>query len=124
MDQVEIERTTSVNKNLDKEAFEAAWDAYRNTPIDASADTDDEVCRCLYNGIEAYLTRRQRLDWDAPHNRSYDPVEERAAEIYGLYRYDGPGEKPRWVPHGNSNMQDRARGEARLELRLKGHVPQ
>jgi hypothetical protein len=63
-------------------------------------------------------------EWDAAYNRHYEPVERRAAEIYDAYRYVGSGEKPAWAPHGNSLMQDKARREARQELRAKGHAPQ
>lgn len=61
--------------------------------------------------------------WDAPANRSYEPVETRAAEIYASFGYDGPGEKPAWMPGGNSLKQDLARYDARLELRATGHHP-
>ena len=61
--------------------------------------------------------------WDMYSNRSYPPVEERAAEIYAGFEYDGPGSKPDWVPGGNSLMQDRARHFARQELIAAGHVP-
>lgn len=61
--------------------------------------------------------------WDAASNRSYEPVEKRAAEIYASFGYDGPGEKPAWVPCGNSLKQDLARYDARQELRQAGHVP-
>lgn len=44
-----------------------------------------------------------------------DPLEARAAEIYDGFEYDGPGEKPPWVPGGNSFKQEEARKRARLE---------
>lgn len=62
-------------------------------------------------------------NWDAPSNRSYEPVESRAAIIYAGFDYDGPGEKPAWAPGGNSLKQDLARMDAREELRRAGHKP-
>lgn len=59
--------------------------------------------------------------WDHPSNRSYEPVEKRAAEIYAAFNYDGPGQKPAWLPGGNSLKQDLARMDAREELRAAGH---
>jgi hypothetical protein len=56
------------------------------------------------------------LPWDSRANRHYEPVERRAEQIYAGLAYDGPGEKPAWVPHGNSTKQDEARQAARSEL--------
>lgn len=61
--------------------------------------------------------------WDMPYNRTYEPVERRAAEIYAGFEYDEPGEKPAWLDGGNSLKQDAARQQARAELRAAGHVP-
>jgi hypothetical protein len=61
------------------------------------------------------------LPWDAPSNRYYEPVERRAAEIYAGFPHEGPGEKPAWVPGGNSIKQDKARDLARKELDAAGH---
>lgn len=63
-----------------------------------------------------------QLPWDAYHNRFYEPVEERAQRIYATFTYDGPGNKPTWVQHGNSTRQDDARELARAELQLAGHT--
>jgi hypothetical protein len=61
--------------------------------------------------------------WNDAHNRYYQPVEERAAQIYAAFPYDGPGAKPSWTPHGNATMQDEARRLARTELRGLFHQP-
>lgn len=61
------------------------------------------------------------VPWDATWNRSYEPVEKRAAEIYDALEYDGRGTKPAWTPGGNGLKQDEARGQARAELRAAGH---
>lgn len=56
MDQVEKERAAETKPaSLDLAAFEAAWEAYQNNPIDVMDDTDNETCRCLGAGIVAYL---------------------------------------------------------------------
>ena len=57
------------------------------------------------------------LVWDAYSNRSFEPVEKRAAEIYATFVYDGPGTKPDWTPGGNGTKQDEARVIAREEIR-------
>ena len=62
---------------------------------------------CREAGIEPSILR------DA--EPGVDGLEARAAEIYGGFEYDGPGEKPPWVPGGNSFKQDEARTIARLE---------
>lgn len=62
-------------------------------------------------------------DWDAHHNRSYEPVETRAKEIYDFFEFREAGSKPAWVPGGNSLMQDEARICARKQLREAGHTP-
>lgn len=51
---------------------------------------------------------------DAARWRRHDPEIEREAEaIYNAMPYDGKGQKPAWVPHGNSLKQDEARDAAR-----------
>lgn len=62
--------------------------------------------------------------WDANHNRSYEPVETLAKEIYDGFVYDGPAgtKKPHWTPGGNGMKQDEARFEARRRLREAGHT--
>jgi hypothetical protein len=57
------------------------------------------------------------LAWDAHSNRSYEPVETRAKEIYDFFEFRESGTKPAWVPGGNSLMQDEARICARRQLR-------
>jgi hypothetical protein len=69
--------------------------------------------------IEAYAELTVvELAWDHSNNRSYEPVETRAKEIYDAWPYNGAGGKPGWVPRGNSVKQDEARELARRELRL------
>lgn len=68
-------------------------------------------------------TSRNSTPWDAHHNRSYEPVETRAKEIYDFFEYRDVGTKPAWVPGGNSLMQDEARICARKQLRDAGHAP-
>jgi hypothetical protein len=65
-----------------------------------------------------------RPAWDHPANRSYEPVEKRAKEIYEAFEYDGPigTTKPAWEPGGNSTKQDQARRIARHELVEAGHI--
>lgn len=72
-------------------------------------------------GVE--LVEASEPAWDAPFNRHYPPVEDRAAEIYKTFVYDGAGDKPEWVPHGNSLKQDEARALARVGLAAAGHRP-
>lgn len=67
--------------------------------------------------------RSDPLPWDAGANRHYEPVEQRAKEIYDGFTYDGHGQKPEWSAHGNSLKQDVARTRAREELRGAGHAP-
>jgi hypothetical protein len=62
-----------------------------------------------------------RPAWDHPSNRSYEPVEKRAKEIYDTFEYDGPGKKPAWTPGGNGTKQDEARQIARRELADAAH---
>lgn len=51
----------------------------------------------------------------------YNPIVESQAQIaYALMDYDGPGEKPAWVDHGNSQKQDDARRIALVELEERG----
>jgi hypothetical protein len=63
------------------------------------------------------LAKAQQQSWDAPTNRSYEPVERRAAEIYATYEYNPNSQKPPWIPGGNSTRQDMARDTAREEFR-------
>lgn len=81
--------------------------------------------RFLY-AADAILALREpvspAIEWDANHNRSYEPVETRAKEIFDGFQYHGPGTKPAWVTGGNSTKQDAARHEARRQLREAGHA--
>lgn len=54
--EVEQERTEAVNRQLIQPAFNLAWHAFQNTPIDLVGDSDDETCKCLHNAIVAYLS--------------------------------------------------------------------
>lgn len=67
--------------------------------------------------VEVEVRRIVPLAWDSYANRSFEPVEKRAAEIYAALEYDGPGTKPEWTPGGNGTKQDEARGIARQEIR-------
>lgn len=60
------------------------------------------------------------LVWDSNENRQFEPVERLAKSIYERMAYDGPGDKPTWVPNGNAFKQDVARAHARDELRGYG----
>jgi len=55
MDVIERERVADANPGLDQVAFEKAWQAFQNQPIDMLADSDDTQCRCLGAAIKAYL---------------------------------------------------------------------
>lgn len=68
-------------------------------------------------------TSRNSEPWDAHYNRSYEPVETRAKEIYDFFEYRDVGTKPAWVTGGNSLMQDEARICARKQLRDASHTP-
>lgn len=57
------------------------------------------------------------IPWDHPENRENPRVEKEAQEFYSHFPYNGPGQKPAWVPNGNSEMQDVARKYARIDLR-------
>lgn len=81
-------------------------------------DIGSELNRVLRN-------RYPKPVWDAWHNRSHEPVEVMAKEIYDagdeieiLQNF----KKPAWVPGGNSEKQDEARALARRKLREAGHV--
>jgi hypothetical protein len=63
------------------------------------------------------------LAWDAPHNRSYPPVEARAEVLYVTVNVDHEGKRWPWVTGGNSTRQDEMRALARQELREAGHTP-
>jgi hypothetical protein len=71
--------------------------------------------RLAREAIEAL--KPAQIPWDAYHNRSYEPVETRAKEIYDFFEYKGSDTKPPWVPGGNSDMQDEARVCARRQIR-------
>ena len=49
-------------------------------------------------------------------NKHDERVEAAAEAIYNAMPYDEPGEKPVWVPGGNSLKQDEARKYARVAL--------
>lgn len=69
------------------------------------------------------IAKPPQIPWDAYYNRSYAPVETRAAEIFETFEYTGPGTKPAWMQGGNSDKQDEARIIARREFRQAGHNP-
>lgn len=71
-------------------------------------------------------TTARPLPWDHRQNRSYPPVEKRAAEIYAILAANDldPDPKPAWFPGGNSDKQEYARDRARQELRDAGHTPE
>lgn len=82
--------------------------------------TADEFLRdCQFEQVD------RRPAWDANDNRSYEPVEELAKQIYDDFVYDGPSgtTKPSWAPGGNGIKQDEARFQARRKLRAAGHAP-
>jgi hypothetical protein len=81
--------------------------------LDEQAIRSDERERCVAQGWRA---PPEPLAWDHPSNRNYEPVEQRAEEIYNKFIYDGPGEKPKWQSGGNANWQDEARVLARREI--------
>lgn len=80
-------------------------------------ETDRTNNRNGWRIVEVEMRRIVPLLWDSFANRSFEPVEKRAAEIFADFEYTGPGEKPAWRPGGNSNKQDDARMLARQELR-------
>lgn len=86
-------------------------------------DTFEADKDLIMKHIDAVLTLSAAIAWDNQYNRSYSPVERRAAEIYHGFEYDEPGVKPSWFDGGNSLKQDAARQQARAELRAAGHVP-
>ena len=91
----------------------------RGTPDEWLAmvmDIGSELNRVLKNRYPA-------PPWDAYHNRSYEPVEARAKEIYDAFEAPSNVRKPGWHPGGNSDKQDEAREQARKELRAAGHAP-
>lgn len=69
------------------------------------------------------IVRPPQIPWDAYHNRTYAPVEERAAQIYDTFVPPNGVNKPAWQRGGNSTKEDEARVLARAELRAAGHVP-
>jgi hypothetical protein len=92
-----------------------------------SDDYQDAITLCrseiiaILDGVKAVQNRTGGPAWDTPYNRTYGPVEQRAAEIYdGI---EGPSNKPPWVFGGNSLKQDACRQQARAELRAAGHGP-
>jgi len=52
------------------------------------------VVMLFANGIVLGAIGRSPEPWDAPYNRSYEPVERRAAEIYATYEFEPPHLKP------------------------------
>ncbi len=65
------------------------------------------------------------LPWDAFNNRSYEPVERRAKEIYeARLSVDPQGKHHPWVDGGNSEKQDDARVLARREIRETPNSPE
>ena len=62
MHSVEKERCAAVNKCLNKEAFEIAWDAFQRTSFDLLADSDDQTCKCVHNAVAAYMTAQPDND--------------------------------------------------------------
>jgi hypothetical protein len=79
-----------------------------------------EARKALYHAL---LEKREPVTpWDQPSNRSYQPVESLAKMIFDEhFAVDNAGKRWRWFDGGNSTMQDRARDEARKQLRLSGH---
>lgn len=61
MTDVERERSAEVNRRLSPKAFEEAWRAFQNTPIDLVSDSDDETCKCVHNAIVTYLEATGRI---------------------------------------------------------------
>lgn len=119
-----------------------ADEAPRTSEGTATAETPEaeyvkRICKQLRDPGTAFSSNRKAADliealylaslpragasapeaWDAHSNRSYEPVEKRAAEIYATFAYEEAGEKPDWQPGGNSSKQDEARQKARNELR-------
>lgn len=88
---------------------------------------DEDHVRDFHGHIAPAIARLRNAlagpQWDMFSNRSYPPVEKRAAEIYAAMEHHGPGTKPEWLPSGNSQKQDEARYLARRELLAAGHVP-
>jgi len=88
-----------------------------------------EVLRRALEGLSADTAEKPQR-WDDNRNRSYEPVEKLAQQIYEAFPFVNergepmPGKKPAWMPHGNGLKQDQARREARERLRADGHVPQ
>ena len=106
-------------------ALDAAQKAICSKPLAKGDEHEHDLW--LRNKIRAALSPREhnpprdQTAWDAPSNRSYEPVEILAAEIYAGFSYEGTGKKPDWVPGGNSLKQDLARMDARKMLRGLGH---
>lgn len=104
------------------ETIEAAFDAWRKTLTIVDRPSNQEIFSQGYvAGWNAKESASSEVPWDAPYNRSYEPVETRAAEIYATYEFDPPRLKPAWHAGGNSLRQDMARSRAREELREAGH---
>lgn len=80
-------------------------------------EADRTNARKGWRMVQVEIRKFEPLPWDAYSNRSFEPVEKRAAEIYAGFVYDGPGEKPAWTPGGNGTKQDEARVLAREEIR-------
>lgn len=109
----------------------ARWPTDRTLAATPFADEDDNGRNYCFRIADAVLKLLEPapLAWDANENRSYGPVETLAAEIYAAFPYVSdygaplPGDKPKWTPHGNGIMQEKARSEARQRLRDSGHAP-
>jgi hypothetical protein len=91
--------------------------------MNQALDAADRARKSIERGEDvAYrypAAKPEPIAWNAPHNRSYEPVETRAKAIYDAF--SGPENKPAWTPGGNSNRQDHARMIARRQLREEGH---
>jgi hypothetical protein len=102
-----------------------AWTCMgRRQSLPEPADCNWPDCGCDPHAtkiIESLIEQGWReppapLPWNAFANRSYEPVERRAKEIYDAFEYDGVGTKPAWVNGGNGIKQDEARAIARNAL--------
>jgi hypothetical protein len=97
---------------------QAMRDRIRELMTDPQDDYDRAI-ECVLDDLEL-LIRRSSIDPFARDNRSYEPVEKRAKEIYDALPFDSRGPydvKPPWQTGGNSIKQDQARESARNELR-------
>lgn len=96
-------------------------------PSDLMGDRRKAHVQCIVLNAIQRATAPRALRWDANENRSYEPVEKLAAEIYNAFPFVNergepmPGTKPKWLPGGNELKQDEARRKAREQLRQEGH---